>query len=97
LEALAVSVWIMGIFIKVSVLLFMFSISVSQLFNIQNYRAFIFPVTLLSAIGSVWIFENAANFQIWITLTYPVLAFFTQSLLPLALLIIDSTVRKFKK
>ena len=35
LEAIAVSIWVMGIFVKVSVLLFMFCLSVSQLFGIR--------------------------------------------------------------
>ena len=43
LEAIAVSIWVTGIFVKVSVLLFMFCLSVSQLFGIPNYRASRFP------------------------------------------------------
>lgn len=96
LEALAVSVWIMGIYVKVSVLLFMFCLSVSQLFNIKSYRNIISPVTLLSVVGSVWIFENAAEFQNWIIHSYPILAFCTQSFLPLALLTIDSIKRRLR-
>lgn len=97
MEALAISVWIMGIFVKVSVLLFMFCLSVSQLFDIKNYRGIVSPVTLLSIIGSVWIFKNAAEFQAWITHSYPILALFTQTLLPLSLLIIDTIRRSINK
>lgn len=97
MEALAVSVWIMGIFVKVSVLLFMFCLSVSQLFNVKSYRGIVSPVTLLSIVGSVWIFKNAAEFQAWITHSYPILALFTQSLLPLSLLIIDTLRRRINK
>lgn len=97
LEAIAVSMWVTGIFVKVSVLLLMFCLSISQLFGIRNYREVISPVSLLTVVGSVWIFKNAAEFQNWITLTYPFLALFTQSLLPLALLVIDTVKSKWTK
>ncbi|WP_219644063.1 endospore germination permease [Cohnella sp. CFH 77786] len=89
LETIAITIWILGIFIKISMLLYMFSLSASQLFFARNYRKTVLPVTLLSIVGSVWIFRSDAQFQAWITFTYPVLAFITQSLLPLLLLGID--------
>ncbi|WP_025692553.1 hypothetical protein [Paenibacillus zanthoxyli] len=54
----------------------------------------VLPITVLSSVGSVWIFKNAAEFQLWITFTYPILALFMQSLLPLLLLAIDSIKAK---
>lgn len=94
LEAIAIAIWILGIFIKVSMLLYMFCISASQLFGARNYRRTILPVTLFSVVGSVWIFKSDAEFQAWITFTYPILAFITQSLLPLLLLAIDTLKTK---
>ncbi|WP_025697832.1 GerAB/ArcD/ProY family transporter [Paenibacillus forsythiae] len=90
LEAIAIMIWILGIFIKVSMLLYMFCISAAQLLGTNNHRRTIVPITLLSIVGSVWIFKNAAEFQGWITYTYPILALFTQSFLPLLLLAIDT-------
>ncbi|KRF43699.1 GerAB/ArcD/ProY family transporter [Paenibacillus sp. Soil787] len=97
LEAIAIAIWIFGIFIKISMLLYMFCISTSQLFGTSNYRKSVVPVTLLSAVGSVWIFKNEAEFQAWITFTYPILALFTQSLLPLILLAVDTLKIKTAK
>ncbi|XEC94902.1 endospore germination permease [Paenibacillus tarimensis] len=95
LEAIAITIWILGISIKVSMLLYMFCICATQLFGAKNYRKTIIPVTVLSAVGSVWIFKNAGEFQAWITFAYPILALFTQSLVPLSLLVIDVVKRKF--
>lgn len=95
LEAIAITIWVLGISIKVSMLLYMFCISATQLFGAKNYRKTVVPITVLSAIGSVWIFKSAGEFQAWITFTYPVLALVTQSILPLALLAIDSVKRYF--
>lgn len=95
LEAIAITIWVLGISIKVSMLLYMFCISATQLFGAKNYRKSVVPISILSAVGSVWIFKNAGEFQAWITFTYPILALFTQSLIPLALLAIDSVKRSF--
>ncbi|WP_081949381.1 GerAB/ArcD/ProY family transporter [Paenibacillus durus] len=94
LEAIAIMIWILGIFIKVAMLLYMLCISATQLFGANNYRKTVVPITVLSAVGSVWIFKNAAGFQIWITFTYPILALFMQSLLPCLLLAIDTIKAK---
>lgn len=95
-EAIAIAIWVLGIFIKVCMLLYMFSVSATQLFGARNYRTSVIPVTLLSAVGSVWIFKNSYEFESWITFTYPILALFTQSLLPLILLVVDIIKAKFR-
>ncbi|MBD2867992.1 GerAB/ArcD/ProY family transporter [Paenibacillus arenilitoris] len=97
LEAIAVTIWILGIFVKISMLLYMFCISATQLFGAKNYRKSVLPITVLSAVGSVWIFKNAAEFEAWITFTFPILALFTQSLLPLLLLAVAVIKAKIVK
>ncbi|MGQ7887048.1 GerAB/ArcD/ProY family transporter [Paenibacillus sp. WC2504] len=94
LEAIAVMVWVIGSFVKVSVSLFILSISISQIFGIRNYRDLVAPITLLCLIGSVWVFENGAELQTYLTLIYPSGGFVTQSLIPLLLLLIDTIKRK---
>ncbi|MFC5648683.1 endospore germination permease [Paenibacillus solisilvae] len=96
LEAFTVTIWVMGLFVKLSVTLFMLCYSLSQLFGIRSYRDIIAPVTLLSMVGSVWIFKNSAEYQSYISI-YSFNAFFTQNLLPLALLLIDSLKRSVNK
>ncbi len=53
LEAIVVAIWVMGIFVKICVLLFIFCISLSEFVGIRNYREIITPTTLLSVIGSL--------------------------------------------
>ncbi|MFC5648015.1 GerAB/ArcD/ProY family transporter [Paenibacillus solisilvae] len=79
LEAFTVTIWVMGLFVKLSVTLFMLCYSLSQLFGIRSYRDIIAPVTLLSF--------NIYSFN----------AFFTQNLLPLVLLLIDTLKRGVNK
>ncbi|MGO4543625.1 endospore germination permease [Paenibacillus sp. 2TAB23] len=97
LEALAVSIWVLGCFVKVSVSLFILCLCVSHLFGIRNYRDIVLPVALLSLIGSAWIFKNASELLNYLAFTFPLLAFFNQSLLPLSLLLIDTIKRKMRQ
>lgn len=98
LEALAVAIWVMGCFIKVSLTFFIICLSLAQLFDIKSYRSFVVPITILSVIGSVSVFVNySTDLSSYLRDTYPSLAFSTHLILPLLLLIIDSIKRHCKK
>ncbi|OCT13590.1 hypothetical protein A8709_18530 [Paenibacillus pectinilyticus] len=90
LEAIAVSMWVLGYFTKVSVSLFILCLSISQIFSMRNYRDIVYPTALLSLIGSIWIFKNSSELLSYLTFIYPSSGFLTQSLIPLFLLLIDS-------
>ncbi|MFC3803459.1 endospore germination permease [Cohnella sp. GCM10012308] len=94
LEAIAVATWVIGCFIKIAVSVFIFSLCVSRLFGIRDYRDLVFPLALLSLVGSVWIFPNAAALLNYLVFTFPVLAFVNQTVIPLALLTVDAARRK---
>lgn len=98
LEALAVAIWVMGCFIKVSLTFFIICLSLAQLFDIKSYRSFVVPITILSVIGSVSVFVNySTDLSSYLRDTYPSLAFSTHLILPLLLLMIDSIKRHWKK
>ncbi|MCM3628312.1 endospore germination permease [Paenibacillus glycanilyticus] len=97
LEAIAVSTWVIGCFVKVAVSVFILSLCVSQLFGIRNYRDLVPPLTLLSLVGSVWIFKNSAELLHYLAFTFPLLAFFNHTFIPFLLLVIDSIKRKTKR
>ncbi|MDQ0876156.1 spore germination protein KB [Paenibacillus sp. V4I3] len=94
LEAIAVAVWVLGNFVKVSVSLFILCLCVSQLFGIRNYRDIVAPLTLLSIIGSACVFKSGAELQAFLAFIYPSVGFITQTLIPLSLLMIDTIKRK---
>jgi spore germination protein KB len=98
LEALGVVIWVMGTFIKVSLIFFLICLSVSHLFNIRNYKDFVFPLTILSVIGSVSVFNKySTEMTTYLTYSFPSYAFFTQAILPLTLLMIDTIKRRWRK
>lgn len=98
LEALAVAIWVMGCFVKVSLTFFIVCLSISHLFDIKSYRNFVFPITILSVIGSVSVFINySTDLSSYLRDTYPSYALSTHFILPLLLLMIDTIKRHWKK
>lgn len=98
LEALAVAIWVMGCFVKVSLTFFIICLSIGHLFDIKNYRNFIVPITILSVIGSLTVFVNySTDLSSYLRETYPSYAFSTHFILPLFLLMIDTIKRHWKK
>ncbi|MDI4645786.1 GerAB/ArcD/ProY family transporter [Cohnella hashimotonis] len=94
LEAIAVATWVIGCFVKIAVSVFIFSVCVGRLFGIRDYRDLVLPLALLSLVGSVWIFPNAAALLNYLVFTFPVLAFANQTVIPLVLLAVDAARRK---
>ncbi|MFD0669935.1 endospore germination permease [Cohnella sp. GCM10027633] len=94
LEAVAVSIWVMGYFVKVSVCLFILCLSIGQVCGIQNHRILTLPIIMLTVIGSIWIFKNSAELLNYLVFTFPFLAFLNQTLLPVLLLAIDTVRRR---
>lgn len=94
LEAVAVSIWVMGYFVKLSVSLFILCLSIGQVFGIGNHRVLTLPIILLTIIGSLWIFKNSSELLHYLVFTFPYLAFLNQTLLPVLLLAIDSIRRR---
>ncbi|REE69717.1 spore germination protein (amino acid permease) [Paenibacillus taihuensis] len=93
LEAFAVVIWVTASFVKISLTFFIICLSIGQLFNLNKYRHFIVPITLFSVIGSVSLFHNSTELGYFLRYTYPIYAFFTQLILPLLLLMIDTFKR----
>ncbi|MDR6550164.1 endospore germination permease [Paenibacillus qinlingensis] len=98
LEAVAVAIWVMGCFIKVSLTFFMICLSLTHLFEVKNYRNFVVPVTIISVLGSIAVFNNyATDLSSYLKETYPSFAFATQFILPLSLLMIDTIKRHWRR
>ncbi|QHW29611.1 endospore germination permease [Paenibacillus rhizovicinus] len=95
LEAIAVSIWVMGYFVKVSIALFILCLTVGQVFGIQNHRDLMVPVILLTVVGSIWIFKNGSELLDYLVFTFPLLALLNQTFIPILLLVIDTVRRRF--
>ena len=98
LEAIAVAIWVMGCFVKDALVCFIICLSICHLFNIRNYKNIVFPITILGAIGSVSVFKYySTDLNTYLRYSFPSYAFFTQFILPLTLLMIDTIKRRWRK
>ncbi|MGG1553360.1 GerAB/ArcD/ProY family transporter [Paenibacillus ferrarius] len=97
LEAIAVAMWVMGTFVKIALSLFILSLSISHVFGIRNYREFVYPLALLSVIGSAWIFKDVTGLYEYLSLSYPIGGLVSQSLIPLVLLAVDTLKKNAKR
>ncbi|OAS16487.1 GerAB/ArcD/ProY family transporter [Paenibacillus oryzisoli] len=98
LEAVAVAIWVMGCFIKVSLTFFIICLTIAHLFEIKSYRTFLVPIVILSVIGSVFVFDNySTDLNSYLRDTYPSFAFSTHLLIPLSLLLVDTIKKRWTK
>lgn len=71
LEIIHLSVFIMGVFIKVAAFFYLAVLGLSQLMNLQTYRPLVLPLGALLVALSVWLFDSLpeltrfTQYQVW--------------------------------
>ncbi len=55
IEAVIIAVWILGIFVKISVFLYILVVSASEVFGLQSYRPLVAPIAFLCLVYSYWV------------------------------------------
>lgn len=58
IESLIVAIWISGIFVKVSLFLYVHAVATAQWLNIEDYRPLVFPLAVLTVVYSFWVVSN---------------------------------------
>ena len=88
IDALVILIWISGVFIKITFLLYLSTQSIKELFGLSIYRTFLLPTGLLAASLSVALFENSMELEYFLSRVAPL--FFLPYLtgIPLLLLLI---------
>ncbi|OAS21618.1 GerAB/ArcD/ProY family transporter [Paenibacillus oryzisoli] len=61
IESLIVAIWISGIFVKVSLFLYVQAVATAQWLNIEDYRPLVFPISFLTIIYSYWVVSNQSE------------------------------------
>ena len=96
LESLVMAFWIMGAFIKMTVLLYILSLGIAQWLNLSDYRPLVFPVTFIVILLALWQIPNVATYLAFIMSISPVDAHLFSVLIPVLLLFIAFIKRKKK-
>lgn len=84
---------LIGGWIKIGICIYAASLGISQLINLDDYKLFVIPVTIICVILSIIIYENIFEMIYWATGVYSLYAVPFQIVFPLLLL----GITKFKK
>lgn len=94
-ESLVTIIWVLGMFVRIAIIHYAFSLGSAQLLNLNNYRPLVLPTGTIMAAMSLFIFTNVQellNFLKPSIFTPYALVFIL--IIPLMLLIIDSVKTK---
>lgn len=61
IEALIIAIWIFGIFVKISVFLYIFATAAAEWFGLDDYRPLVLPLSFLSIVFSYWVVTGEAG------------------------------------
>lgn len=97
LEAVAVAIWIIGAFIKISVFYYAASLSVAQWFELSDYRIIVWPLAILVMAFGFWALPNSVEYNEYLNRVVPFYVPTVFTIIPLCLLIIDVIRKRNKK
>jgi len=87
-EIIASIVFIVAVFLKLTVLLFAASKGVSQILGLEDHRHVVIPITFLVLNVAMFSFDSMIYFHEWTAKVFPFYASFFEILIPITLLII---------
>lgn len=61
IEAVVIAIWIFGIFVKISVFLYLFVTSVAEWLNMEDYRPIVFPLSFLCLVFAYWVASGQSS------------------------------------
>ncbi|MFC5647877.1 endospore germination permease [Paenibacillus solisilvae] len=96
IESLLMSVWLIGIFIKVAVGYYVSVLAAAQCLKLSSYRSLILPIGFLIVLFSIWAAPNFGVLTQILKTTIPFYSLTFQLLLPILLLVL-AAIRKGKK
>lgn len=85
---------LIGSGIETTTYLYACTLGITQLFNLDDYKPFVFPMSALMVMISIWNFTNISQFFDWVGEIYPYYVLPFQTIIPLIILIILWTKKK---
>ncbi|MEH7125179.1 endospore germination permease [Bacillus sp. JJ1532] len=96
LESVVMALWIVGAFVKISMLYYVVALGTAQWLNLTDYRPIIWPIGILIVEFSFWSLPNTMEYSRYTVKGFPFYAILIQTIIPLFLLII-AVLRKRKR
>ncbi|GGG03220.1 GerAB/ArcD/ProY family transporter [Paenibacillus abyssi] len=94
-EVLVGGIWMMTIFVKLSICFYAANLATAQLFNLRSYRVTLLPFGMFVLALSILGYKNTAESAWFITTAYPIYSLFHGLVIP-ALLLMIGKLRRLK-
>lgn len=96
LEALAITIWVLGAFIKISVFYYALVLGTAQWLHLSDYRPIVFPMGFLVTLFGIWASSNEQELAQFLDTIAPFYIPSIFTLLPMLLLFITIIKKKWK-
>lgn len=93
LESVVITLWILGVFVKISLIYYAIVLGTAQWFRCSDYRPIVFPIGFLLLLFSIWITPNEMELNRFLAETFPFYGGLMMTLIPIVLLLI-AIIRK---
>ncbi|MED3853119.1 endospore germination permease [Priestia megaterium] len=93
LEAFVITIWVMGIFIKLSVFYYALVLGTAQWLHLSDYRPLVFPLGFLVIIFGIWVTPSMYELTRFLGNIFPFYGTFIMTFIPVLLLLI-AIIRK---
>jgi spore germination protein KB len=96
LDPIIIAIWSTAVFLKVSILLYVSTIILSQLFRLKDYRPLSFSLMMVMFVMSLKMSESTAELNDFFETSWATFAFFVECI-PILYLIVDTIKHLFQK
>ena len=97
LEAIAMAVWIVGAFVKISVIFYAVTLGTAQWLNLSDYRPVIWPLAIIIIEFAFWSIPSTVVFKTFLITVIPFYGTLIQTIIPLFLLMVAVVRKKTQK
>ncbi|PAB59927.1 GerAB/ArcD/ProY family transporter [Anaeromicrobium sediminis] len=97
LDVLFISVWIMGIFIKIALLTYGFWSCVYEIFKIKNHNLLLFPIFLLLVTMAMTTIKRDGSLVLYLHYTFPIFSICMGYVIPIFILLCAVIKNKFSE
>jgi spore germination protein KB len=97
LESIALAVWIVGAFVKISVFFYVTTLGTAQWLNLSDYRVIIWPFAIIIIEFAFWSIPSSSEYASFLMTVFPFYGPLVQTIIPLFLLMIAIVRKKSQK
>ncbi|MGQ5527878.1 GerAB/ArcD/ProY family transporter [Bacillus sp. CGMCC 1.60114] len=97
LESVVIVIWVMGVFIKLSIFYYVLALGTAQWLHLSDYRPLVLPIGILMIVFGIWASPNMQELSKFIETIIPLLESSIFTLLPILLLLIAVIQKNRKK